>query len=495
MSIANPDLRPSTLFRRSRPSAVGLLVASATLAALPAALVRPAAAQPVTQADLADAPVFMVVTARETKVLSGASESYYHFRTLRDGAVVKVVSWQPKFLGVRTEGAAFADAYGWVRHRADRGPAFDRADRAPLVAGRFDPPLEVVTATPVDVRAANKFVTEDEAAKSWRMIVNVPAGRTLLLHEAIDNGEGRWDYRVDLPADAMGWIKAEDLARATPEQARRFAALPAPGADAEGGARTVATNEPAMTPVRPPAGDAARTVEMGGATTVTTPPRRDDAVTDGEPKDPEPASETAVPVFEDPPAAPARPLTEAERLAPLEPAERLDRLESLYAELRQQPIEDAEVGPLRALYLSLGSDGEATAAIRGYAVRRAEQLEIWGRLQERRLALASVRSRLELTETEAAAIDRAMQATVPYAAVGRLAASTIYDGERLPRLYRVIEARSGRTLAYVRGGAGLESAVGGLVGITGEASFDPGLQLDVVTPERIDRLDRAPATP
>lgn len=77
-----------------------------------------------------------------------------------------------------------------------------------------------------------------------------------------------------------------------------------------------------------------------------------------------------------------------------------------------------------------------------------------------------------------------------YVAVGRLLASMVYNGQTLPRLYRLVEPSDQRTLAYLRPGGDLEStALGRLVGVVGEAKYDPSLKLKLIEVETIDLLE------
>jgi hypothetical protein len=81
----------------------------------------------------------------------------------------------------------------------------------------------------------------------------------------------------------------------------------------------------------------------------------------------------------------------------------------------------------------------------------------------------------------------------PYDAVGRLLASAVYDGVNLPRLYRLVDPASGRTIAYVDPGAAPQAAghLGAVVGIRGAARFDPSLKLRLFDVERIEHLAAA----
>jgi hypothetical protein len=100
---------------------------------------------------------------------------------------------------------------------------------------------------------------------------------------------------------------------------------------------------------------------------------------------------------------------------------------------------------------------------------------------------------VEISADEARAIRLAVDAKGIYAAVGRLAGSTIFDGGRLPRLYRVHDAETGRTLAYLRPDPGFDLAgmVGHVIGVVGDEHYDADLRLDVMTVRRIDLLGGA----
>ena len=81
---------------------------------------------------------------------------------------------------------------------------------------------------------------------------------------------------------------------------------------------------------------------------------------------------------------------------------------------------------------------------------------------------------------------------IEYNAVGQLYASAIYDGKTLPRMYRLRDPSSARTLMYVKPGGKVDgrATLGRLVGIVGVKSFDPSLKLDVIKVEKIDVLEK-----
>ncbi len=81
-----------------------------------------------------------------------------------------------------------------------------------------------------------------------------------------------------------------------------------------------------------------------------------------------------------------------------------------------------------------------------------------------------------------------------YDAVGGLRVSTLYDGESLPRLYRLVERGGERTKVYIKPkeGQALSSLLGEIVGVAGEVRFDESLGIEILELERIDRLQASP---
>ena len=121
----------------------------------------------------------------------------------------------------------------------------------------------------------------------------------------------------------------------------------------------------------------------------------------------------------------------------------------------------------------------------------ARQLKIWNELQERRGSITTLKGRVRNTATEAEGQIQDLDARVPYTAIGRLSVSTVYDGRNLPRLYRLQDAGTSRTIAYLKANdeqVDLIPLLGQLIGIVGERSFDDGLRLNMIAPRRIDKL-------
>lgn len=77
-----------------------------------------------------------------------------------------------------------------------------------------------------------------------------------------------------------------------------------------------------------------------------------------------------------------------------------------------------------------------------------------------------------------------------YEAVGQLLASTVYDGDASPRLFRIADSVDQRTIAYVQAGpkVDIQPYLGRIVGVKGEVKYDPALRLRVITADKIDIL-------
>lgn len=132
--------------------------------------------------------------------------------------------------------------------------------------------------------------------------------------------------------------------------------------------------------------------------------------------------------------------------------------------------------------------------------QRINWLELRIRLRDKRRELDSA---LAAADQRRLAIEQRVsewQSSAGYDIVGRLVPSTVYDGQRLPLMYRVQAVGGGRTLAYMRpderaGSAAGENAaayLGRVVGIAGRRSFDPALRLTIIQPDRIDLMRGQP---
>ena len=90
----------------------------------------------------------------------------------------------------------------------------------------------------------------------------------------------------------------------------------------------------------------------------------------------------------------------------------------------------------------------------------------------------------------------AMDTRAPFDMVGELNASVVFSGSNtMPRLFRLQDLAGGHTIAYVAPDDRYDMAAwtGLSVGIIGSMEYDEALQLNIITPRRIDLLSKQPA--
>jgi hypothetical protein len=168
-------------------------------------------------------------------------------------------------------------------------------------------------------------------------------------------------------------------------------------------------------------------------------------------------------------------------------------LESKIAAAARQPIEKRPLAELLAGYEKASDSADLSPTDRKIVSVRIGQIQDNLTLQK---AVASA---------EAVRKENSKPITLPapppppkpgvynpadYDAVGQLLASTVYDGDASPRLLRIADPANQRTVAYVLPGpkVDVQQLLGRIVGVKGDAKYDPALRLRVITVEKIDLL-------
>ena len=170
----------------------------------------------------------------------------------------------------------------------------------------------------------------------------------------------------------------------------------------------------------------------------------------------------------------------------------LEDLELMYTRLLREPKQTAEVDPLRQMYTIYAAEFARKGVETSHAKSRAAQLEIWAELQEKSVQVQEMHNRAKEGVKEADAAANTLENSGDYQAVGILVSSTIYDGKRLPKLFRLRDPSTGRTIGYLEPSEDFDlvKMIGEVVGIKGERSYDGGLRLNVFTPQKIDILNK-----
>lgn len=423
-------------------------------------------------------PYHAVVTVDDAALRCGSSDSIgllssmYQVAKLQRGQVLKVDG----------------EAQGWARVAYPAGVwAFVPADSAAPDAGG----QSVALTKPIRLKAPNAVLG---LKGSWKDALDqpLPVGTKLNIAEAeaAADGRGNTAWKVVPPETARLFIPSTTIRKASPEEVSAFQA-------AAGRAPAPAPQPVAAAPVPQPAATPAPVRPAAApVTTVQTPPAGD----------PPPPATIAMP-----PVAPApvgsqpqiRPHTPV-AAAPAAATPRLtahEKLEAAFEAVRKQSPESAEYSELLSEFESalarLSPDEPTSAVLRTRIKQRVDFLRLKADLQARQREFAAASEAVAQDEKRLAQKLAEVDAVRQYTIVGRLSASTIYDGKRLPLMYR-IQAVGGvapRTLAYVKPDEALkvETRLGQVVGVIGEAVLDPTLKLNIITPLRIDALEAAPS--
>jgi hypothetical protein len=396
---------------------------------------------------------------------------------------------------VQAVGPTFETIYGFVEE--DGSVLYDEASKSITVRGR------------APLRAPNmdaNFAPD----KSWRQLLMLGDGEKLQVLNEVRGERSRF-FAVRLPPRAEGWVNLQFLNPATQADADRFeealrtgGAFPSrvAAAPAEAQSQTPA-QAPAQAPV-PPATQAQPTPPPAVEDPARAATERSPELAEVEAETTEIDEATGAVVFEEvatPPTAaqeiPLDPLGEAAARLQREAMEAKLRqvtyrdLEFIWSNVRNERIETAELDTLRERYLALAGDAATPLPTRELARARAEQIAMRIEVQKTLRELDERKAARNQTRQSIADLELAMLKRRPFDAVGRLMASTVYDGDRLPLLYKIVDPTSGYTISYVMPTPTTKpsEALGLVVGIKGRRQYDETLRINVIAPEAIEALD------
>jgi len=432
---------------------------------------------------------WFVVTGDDVMLRSGPSvESSYPFGRLAAGSPLKVVENQLGWARVASTGPTYAMLHGLVK--ADSAANVDPATGTMTIVGR------------TAVMAPNLTVKGDPD-KSWKSLATLVPGDTL---EVLGDVQGQRDryWKVRLPEKASGWVSAQFLAEASPEQVATIEAAIAAGqgialpaqedveeraaASGSGAAgeptETVAVETTVATDGTVSVTDEKVTVSGEGVTAV------DETVKVSTPQGTIVTETTTV-------TDAAGDVVTGAKTTALTPAEArqlaaltYQDLEAMWERVRRDTQESQELDVLRDRYLALASDTSASTGTRAMARNRVEQISMRIEVQEDLRKLEARRQKLSETQQRVVDYTNANRKRLPFDAVGRLAASSVYNGDRVPLLYRLVDPTSLYTVAYVKPPANtsVTEMLGLLVGVKGAKTYDSTLKIDVITPVAVESL-------
>ncbi len=174
----------------------------------------------------------------------------------------------------------------------------------------------------------------------------------------------------------------------------------------------------------------------------------------------------------------------------------INQLNQAFADMRALPQDKMDAGleellaECRRSAAALSAEPELVSAIN----QRIEWVNLRIKLRDERRAIQQTLDQADAQAGDLASKVEQWQSSRGYILVGRVAPSTLYDGKRLPLMYRV-ESVDGpgfaRTIGYLRPeeGKNFDDKIGAVVGVIGKTMYDDVLGVRIIKPERLDPLD------
>lgn len=417
---------------------------------------------------------------------SGPAERFYSIATLQQGTLVIVD----------------AQSQGWSRVTYPAGlSAFVRAEDVSVLGN------SVTLATESRLRAASQV---HGFGGSWQVLLDapLPSGTNLTLIEPVKEGAIPVAYRVQPPASARAFVFSTALRRATdaeiasartkdatlPDPALLVAAAAQPtlvaGPNTTNTTNSTSTTGTQRTPTaidvpseligkeRESAGNALpEQIVQGGAPS--------DRVSTAGVGQSEPATTQQTNQQTN-----QQSTTEATQTRGTTPED----LEPLFQRVKEQPVLEGELDELIAQYEQVQSNLPAnTSERRRRAIaQRIEYLRVRSELRDTMRRQQDELAKLDQSKVQMQAQLDEWARTRYYTIVGVLQPSTVYDGGRLPQMYRIVSVgtTAPRTLGYIRKTEqlDLDRYLGQVVGVIGERSIDRSLQLNLIDAVRVDPL-------
>jgi len=422
-------------------------------------------------ANAQEVPYVGVVTEDKVSLHAGGGENYYKVGEMTRGDLVKVEEVSSGWMRVHPPNGVHSYVHKMYVDLDDRGESGRvTQDRAPAYAGSVHGPAE-----------------------SYRTQVYLAKDDELEIVER----EGAY-LKVIPPNNAFVWAPPNSIGRATPQQVAQFERQQKGGAEeaAETTTGTTATDTTRVVAGGTDDGGATEATpteaatESSGTTTATeTVEATETTEATEEPATPDETTETAT--TETTTTATTTATESTPEPAPV--SQQLVDVEKRFFEAIKKPLEEQPLEELVRAYESIRDDKGSSSYEQRIAQTRIDHLQRNQQLARtiRQIEAARVEVTLPSAKRDEEKSDRPEPMDAErYDAIGRLLASNIYDGDQLPLLYRLVEPKTLRTIAYVRPSNKLDisSTLGQLVGVVGEARYDEALKLRVIDPEDVDGM-------
>lgn len=168
-----------------------------------------------------------------------------------------------------------------------------------------------------------------------------------------------------------------------------------------------------------------------------------------------------------------------------------DTLDEMYINLKKISTLDAEIEPVIDGYKQIIANENETEHHRLLAEARIAILEIKLDFQKAQQQLNMAIAESQRIRESAASDKYSNQpgSVYGYDAIGIIASSSIYDGRRLPKLFRLLDEKSHRTILYFipdKDKLNNDIKIGSTVGITGEYVSDPARNIRIMLIKQIN---------
>lgn len=493
---------------------IGLTVGSlAPLMAFAGLAACPAVAIAQTGKIKAVEPYYAVVVADRASVRAGDHDSYYVVTDATKG----------QFLRVDGEDAR------WSRvSYLSEWPAFVKA-----ADGSFDAITKSFTLGKASTLMAFSVVSPDHPWQALLAGDRTTASGTKLkvLGEVKDSTGHVKGYKIVAPEGAQGFVETRNLRKATKEEvdaarAKGVLGTPTPSSATTPAAASNPVTPPAPTDTKPapvatptPGADrslvepqkpvgpdsapspAAAPAATPGASPAATPGAAPGTTPVASPGT-QPSEHPTIPQGSDPNAKPDEPVKTAEPVkreptAAERQAATLTQIDEAFRKLSAKDTDlftaeyDQLIAEINKTVAGLGNSPN-DEGIKKQLQLRSDMLKLRVDLRDSMKSVEESRRKLNESIVKTSKVVAEAEKSKVYTAVGTLSSSDVYDGKNLPKMYRVVSADTGTpvTLGYLKPetAMALESKLGQIVGVIGEAAVDPTLKLNIITPVRVDLI-------
>ncbi|MBS0195155.1 MAG: hypothetical protein JSR77_00195 [Planctomycetes bacterium] len=340
-----------------------------------------------------------------------------------------------------------------------------------------------VQGTTAKLTKASRLVAVNVAtgfSGSWKALLAQPlaSGTELKVIETIKEGEGPIvAYRVAPPEQARAFVEARLLKKVEGEAPKPAEPAPKPATGTPAAPATTPAAAPAATPAKPdekPAGTNLAEPMKTPATPATTPAAPITTI-----------NQTPAPQPTTPPAATP--------VAVPRPVNEWADLDRTFKTVWRQPMMEAELDELlaeheRSLAKVDPNDNRIQSQIQGRISALKLRIDLRNKAREQDAAKAAMEANRGAVNEQLSLAEKGRVYTI----VGQLQPSTVYDGQKLPLMYRVVSVgpTAPKTLGYLKDDEQFKfkGRIGAVVGVIGDAQLDRSLMLNIITPVRVDVL-------